>query len=604
MRGWSFGLSVLVLQVGSVVVGPLALGSCASRPAAPEPAAAPTPPAPVELPAFPAVDAPEDVMLWARLAAPARDLPVLAAFGMMPEDVAGGLAHPKKSIELLLGPELAGAVDLDAPVDVLFPDREREQEWTLGFTAHPEAPTRNTDLDLTRIGAERWRIGAPGANSGLIETCELWRGAPPSGDRILCSTSAQRLASDAPFLMGTAPRHASTASLRIAIPGPGYRHGLRQVMRGIEEDAADSTEAMGTRLVADTVAEHDGIALDLTFGETAVEVGLEVGFSSSQTPFNTWLAGETTGPGVLPGFWKLPASADLAFSKGRIGGRALRGSATPMLEDLLRLSVEDLEVSVADREEIERAIVALAPTGGAFSFATGRAPDERARWYLVGIEQDATEYTAAVRELVRQAKREFPVRKGATKDDAPPEPTLTEISLVSESPASLPQGSLHLLLGERAHPDAVASADDVSHEPATDSHVHVFVVPDAQRVWLAWAADDATALARARGVLRGDHRTLHAVQELADRSERAEVGIGFTTLRGVIGLTADDHAPRIAALPNRGATPIPLWFQRRTEGAGDSRGITLRLAGSLHPDVVMDAMAWMLLAFGADEVSE
>jgi len=55
-----------------------------------------------------------------------------------------------------------------------------------------------------------------------------------------------------------------------------------------------------------------------------------------------------------------------------------------------------------------------------------------------------------------------------------------------------------------------------------------------------------------------------------------------------------------AALPHRGVTPIPLWFERRA--AADAAGtVTVRLAGKLHPDVMMDGMAWLLLAFSSDE---
>ncbi len=593
MRGWSFGLSVLTLCAGTIGCNRVGAPADAVPPPSERAAAAPAPPV---------VDAPADVVLWARMVAPGRDLPVLGAFGFFPDDVSAALTAPHTSLQVLVGPELASAIDLDAPVDFLLAEKDEPEDWTIAFTAHPDVHAEGSELELVQVAAQRWRIELPAAAARAFQVCELWGGGPPSGPRVLCSTGPARLASDAPFLMGTAPRHPTTGSLRLAIPGPGYRQGLQQVMDKIIAEGADEAEAYGTQLVANTVREHDGIAVDVTLG-SEVEIGLEIAFTTAQAPLNAWLASEPVGAGVLSGFWKLPADAELALSKGKVDGQQLRATAGPLLREVLDESFEDMVLSDGDQEAIEQAVLGIVPTGGGFSFATGRTAEAGARWYLLGVEENGTEYAEAVQEFVRQGQRRFdvlPKEPGSTESS--PNELSTEVSLVDDSPPGLPPGSLHVLFSERPKPSAAAAATTT---PPVDGDLHVFVVPDEPQVWLSWATDEEVARAQVRRIVEAQPQgSLRAVPALTHAADRATTGIGFTTLRGLMGLAVGQPAAQLhalpAALPHQGRTPIPLWFERRVPG--DASGtVTVRLAGQLHPDVMMDGMAWLLLALSSAE---
>lgn len=591
MRGWSFGLSVLTLCCGTF--------GCA-RSGAPADTAPLATESPGETVTYPVVDAPADVVLWARMVSPGQDLPVLAAFGFFPDDVGDALTAPHAALEILVGAELARLVDLNAPVDFLLPQQKAPKAWTIAFTAHRDVLQQSSELELVPLDARRWQI--PSSAFKAFQVCELWDGAAPSGPRVLCSTGEARLAADAPFLMGTAPRHPTTGSLRLAIPGPGYRSELQKVMDEIIARGGDEGEIYGTQLVASTVREHDGIAVDVTLGSD-VEIGLEIGFTAAQAPLNAWLASEPTGAGVLPGFWKLPMDAELALSKGKVDGQKLRATAGVLLREILHQSLADLVVSDADQGAIESAVLRVAPTGGGFSFATGRIAETGSRWFLLGVEESGTEYAEAVRELVRQGQRRFPPKDtGAATNTA--DERFTDLSLVDESPAGLPEGSLHLLLTDEPRPAAGAAVAQTVAKKAAGG-VHVFVVPDEPQVWLSWATDEQTALSQVRRVAQAQPQgSLREVPVLTRAAERATSGIGFTTLRGLMGLAGGPSAAasraQPAALPHRGVTPIPLWFERRA--AADAAGtVTVRLAGKLHPDVMMDGMAWLLLAFSSDE---
>jgi hypothetical protein len=154
--------------------------------------------------------------------------------------------------------------------------------------------------------------------------------------------------------------------------------------------------------------------------------------------------------------------------------------------------------------------------------------------------------------------------------------------------ATLPAGSVHYVVEIFAPGDSMlmpppAPGDKAKKPPPRPKPlaVHVLVVPDGQRSWLALGGDDALCAARVAASMGGSGTTLGSRSDLASIKQNTSVGgAGFLTLRGLAETAAiasllDGESPSEVAsayedsllLPHQALTPLPFSM---TPGAGQA----------------------------------
>ena len=649
MKAWWFGFS-----------GALAVSGCggptpATSPAASQAAAHDEPLRLDEARAFPPSPIPADAGVWIHAQAPGRDLPVFSAFGIGDPKVVAVLQNPGLVVGAFFGQAMERCIDLDKPVDVLYPPEEDPKTWSVAFT--PVDAEHLGELRLSPRAPARWTIELPSEGRQPVQAhCELWHGAEPAGYRIVCADSVERVESHGRFYLGNPRQRASTASLRLEVPASVYRDDMKQAMKVPDEGSrADRAGAeLGQRLMSEMLAEHRAVALELNLQPRAVEVALELNFTSPRTPVALWWAGSNTAPaGLTSAFWALPGDVDLALYKSGADAAAIRDAVAAPFSEFMTFVLEEYEVTPAQRREIENAFRGIVPRGGAYSFASGHRrinlesmltdtksskakqaaaalaslKTELAGWTVIGFDEPPEAYLAAVREFVRVAQIDLPKRKkqagsatgtgsgtGAAAtddDDEKKDPDWVKFKL-GPAPTRLPKGTLHVIQEVRPNPHYEAPAD--GSRPAPIPHdVHYIFVPDGQRTWVSIAQHRTIAWERALRVLQPkSDEVLAARPELAAFKAAPPSALGIVTIAGLLGLgmqsdselerTKMKHALEVLkSLPRKGEAAIPIWMERKeTLGDDGKPEVASRLLARLSPEAVSEVVQWLVNGSGTE----
>lgn len=553
--------------------------------------------------------------LWLRVASPLRDLPILAQLLPVEENVELLLSNPERSMLILAGDRVADAVDLSRSLDVMAGSGPADRgKFVFAFAARPEA---RDQLSLKRVARGRHSIEEPAGR--LFTACELWELPPPTGGRILCSGSRVALRELGPDLIFYSTRRTSSA-FRVELAGRAYRGVLEHTLA--EQNAKDASlpasersgAALGRKWMA-TVLGGERLGFDVTLADRSIELSIDVGFRSVQSPLFASFLAAASSPRPLPAAYAaLPADSQMrgAFSGlDAATGRALRDD---LVKEMLVAVDEETQIPPAQRDEVERALLGVFPERLRGVFAVGQdleaarkllaVPDQRADaskeleqamggWTLIGVEAEPSAYLAAVQEFVKVANYRFPDKPAANQRRRS---TLKQ----RPRPKGLPAGSLHLVDEVRPNPAYKPAGPDA--RPALRPYDrHIVVLPDATTVWFVAARKEADALARAKQLL------VKPAAAIAPPDANGAVMLGELSLAGVVAQGLDVETPaqrdearetlrRLSGLPAGGRTDIPLALRVVAEPAAGKQAYELRVVGRLSPEVVTD---WFRFALSA-----
>jgi hypothetical protein len=338
----------------------------------------------------------------------------------------------------------------------------------------------------------------------------------------------------------------------------------------------------------DSLAGLDRMSLDLTLeGAPELRVGWHV---SGEDPASVaWLNAPVLPP--PPGFFALPADSEMAIF-GHAPPAADQGPIKKLFLDAVGEKNSDCPAtSAAERADIEK----LFFTGGSFVGAVGfdrarvesaaealtKAPADKKKlaaardavkaWGIFGVEEPAARWAEG---LLALQKRECP-KKGKPKNQ------ITVNKKLSPR-LGLPAGTVEITKVTPSSRDVLLIAPDRS--TATE------------RTWITVAHDEATAVARLKGVLAGPS-ALGARPGVASLREPASAG-AFVTASGLALAFADETTDaqivaeaqavlRARDLATGGRTPIVLRMASThdTKGKGGETSVRISLDAAALGDV-------------------
>src|SRR6478736_292553 len=602
--------------------------------------------------------APDSVVIWLRVPAPGRDIPLLATLLGV-----GEMFDPNEVLSNRLGPALSRTVDLSKPVDLTTSGLDDGVRILLAagiFDANTFLSQVSDEFQLVHKSQGRWQLVPKAKASGERLSCEVWHGAEPIGARLLCATDAALIAQQGEFLMAAARSSVNHSNFHAELPGKAAQNLLRKTAAeqeqkhasaGDEDAGSRAGRAMGERWIADWVRDSSGFSWDLTLRRDSVELSQEISFSRADSLLSTSLSGRAGAVKPVPeAFWQLPNDSDGALYWEGAEPEAMRRQGVSLIHEMRVAfdSDDEYENPPAKLDEMERILGRVALRGGAIELAYGRDLNQAARvlneaaerasqrgpksgsadpalkkaqaqlggWGLIGIEDDARGYLQALRDALKLEadKTHYPLKKGA-KASAPSATHNYFAQVPVPASAGLPADALHLVI--RSEPNAKYVASKAKPPAPAPSVYHLIAVADsAQHLWMVLACDEALALTRLRAVLSPEPaKTPGSSDELRQMAKQPVAGLGFATLAALngFGLSADSKADVLSSrnalkqlwgLPKHGATRMPLWITRVQAGANAGQR---RLADNtrLNPDAIADLLAVFMAqpetAVGASE---
>jgi hypothetical protein len=405
--------------------------------------------------------------MWLRVKSPATALPRILKIAKDPW--LRGFADIRAIAGLLLGHELTGLIDFDAPMDVLM--RRRSEDSGIVVAGHfvNDAGFRpdKLGLELLPVSPGRWQI-RPSHYAGTLR-CELWHAPAPIGYRILCGDAADELARAASFLLGRLARQPLTSDARAVSSDYPLADRFRDRTGGAQK--VDSNEKSAQNDPAEdfvpSFAKAESIAFDLNFLEQDIELGVELSFLAPDTSaaFRSWLGA----PQPLPRqFWQVLdfAPVTVAFTgTDEHTAQQLLDDEAGLLRPLLELD-DAAGVTPALRDRVLQAMGGLIPERLRFTVSSGGSgsvvrtasnsaalaakrtatPLRGARWLLLGLAGAGERYQAGLDVLfdASQAKSATKASSGAS--------TKPSFVRIRERPAGLPAESTLFRVGSGNDP--------------------------------------------------------------------------------------------------------------------------------------------------------
>ncbi|WP_437743641.1 hypothetical protein WMF39_00740 [Sorangium sp. So ce1504] len=518
-----------------------------------------------------------------------------------------GSTDPTKMLEPAVGPDLAGIVDLDRPLDVAF----------LGTTGdHAVASLSVAEQEVPRL-ADRFVLKEIEEHPGLLRVerardadpdeeappwaCAFDPGERRDGARLLCGTDMGDIEAAAAYLVQVVARKPLDADARIELSERTLRQAVEEASAAGDADEDDGRAgALGEELAAGFLRDIERLNVDLTWGRADVEVGLTLRFASRRSPLTlAFVPAAAQDAAPPPAFFRLPADTAVAFhTQG-----ASRAELAPLRASVFKALRDDMIDDGYDEARLDQVLDRLgklAFTGGPLVVGAGAngAAAEKALaayqrdkgapragkaarlalqgWVLASVEEPAQTWISGVKELLQRGdeldkfKRSAP-KDGARKDDEDEQNTTHAFV---RAPATLPAGTLHVELRSRPLTKGAPPAHTT----------HLYVVPAGQRTWLGISEDDAALVARLRVAVDPgrDEGTLGAAPDMDVLRRRGTLAGGLFSLAGLALLSANGDTPEaldeaakdlaaLAALPARGGVATPLAVTSEVLGSGAAR---------------------------------
>jgi hypothetical protein len=610
-------------------IATVTLGACGSPPpaAAPTPAAVAAPSQPVAAPAdLSQVDEPKDLLVVARMNKPSESLK--AVFGW------AGMDAPQSEdvTELVAGERIGALVDLEQPID-----------FAVTMTMHGASPkplgaisAAVKSMDDAKQVLSKYKL-TPGSNGsfkieglgkvagdadddggGDDRSCALVPAFGAATTRIVCGDSDASLEALTPYLARTMPRTTFPSDVHVEVrlaPVQPFVEKQKKLlpiflgpMLGMHKSGnsgIDDAVKAGFGDLADLALDANKISLDAMVADAQGTLTMTAGFRSSTSLLARLAVAHPERAAAPPAaFWKLPGDADFTFFNGGIDATdfasprdhlvAMVGSGLQKdgLGDADRKPLVDAATHTLDLfsspivfgkgvdvAAAEKALAAVRATkdDGAKEEAERVAAEAVAGWTLLGVEQPAAKVVSVAKEWPAAWSRAGVQKWLKTQVDGAAPPSIANAPM----PKTLPKEGAHLAITVH-RPHHADPKNKKAKAPSTKPMVlHLLVVPDGTRTWLAFAADEALAEAKIKEVLGG--QPLAQKPGLASMHDARMNAGGFASVRGVIeGITFGwALAPRWSALhhdvfdglasgPDGGATPIPFTFAARA-GQGDDK---------------------------------
>jgi hypothetical protein len=479
-------------------------------------------------------------------------------------------------------------------------------------------------------------------------TCEL---APAFGDapvRLVCGFTPKALAELGPWLTRTATRGPSTGDLHVDVHMKPLQPTIADQKRLIGmilgsviggrlglSSLRNLAVALGSDL-ADFAGDLDGLSADVTLGDAGAQAAVTLKLSGSTSVLARIATGHPDRSGPAPAaFWQLPGDADIAmFNRGLDEAELAKGR--DLVLGAVGGALGESGVKDADRKAIVAALAklvspaamvygsgidaeavrkALATEKGLTIQSEPTEKEEAKRqtveaflgWRVIELEEPSTRMTAGLKELAAAIGRPSvgAAYREKLKDAVPP----ALRSLPVPRTAGLPTGAQHFVLElhtlERKAPAPRPGKPPPPAKkplgPLKPLLVHLFVVPDGHRTWLAVGGDETVTASRLAMTLGpgGDKLAAHAA--LAPLKDASIGAGGFFTARGLPeaaqqvplvlnGATwvAKESFDEAAQMPHQGLTPI-LFSSTAQSGAP---GMVARV--TLPKEAIEDAVATVL----------
>jgi hypothetical protein len=486
-------------------------------------------------------------------------------------------------------------------------------------------------------------------------TCEL---APAAGDapvRMVCAWSPRALTELAPWLTRTASRAPSSGDLHVEVHMAPLQPTIAEQKRLLGmvvgsllgsrmgmSSARELALAFGTDM-ADLAADLDGATLDVTLGDVGAQAALTLKLSGHSSAIGRVLTGRADRSGPAPAaFWQLPADADFAMFNRGIEEAEL-SKARALLLQLAGDLLADAGVKDPERKTIVDALGKLVTSSPVVygsgldetavrrtlaaekAISPGADPSERHEamrqsleallgWRIAEVDEPPARIAGAIKELSAAIGR--PSVAAAFKSKDVPLPSLRAVPVARGT--GLPAAAQHYVLelhpterklAHAAHaaqvaPPARPAPPKKPVAPARPVQVHLYVVPQGDRTWIALGGDDVVTSARLATALASSGDKLSARGDLASLRD-AKVGAGgFFTARGVpegatqLALLFNPIAARdpweafeeAAQMPHRGV--VPIVFSLTAEAGAGAPTPTLRL--QVPRDAIEDVVTAIL----------
>jgi len=561
---------------------------------------------------------------------------------------------PESLIGLAIGAPVGAVVDLDQPIDLAVsdvdtPERSPQIAGAVGLTdpvAARELLEKYYKIAQTSPGVLRLEPRDDAPDGASPRPCVLAPASSPDATgsrttRLVCGERADAVRHLGPYLTRTMTRLASHDDLRVEVfvrelhaPKSGKKELTPGGWAAVDAGAGtgDPTDKLFGELTDKLTDDVGSVVLEASSDGAAVDVRLSTRFVDTASPLTRALVGAGTPSAPTPAaFERLPRDASFAWY-----GRG----ATPSDLAPLRASLFDsLRTWLADDGYAPGAIATqlapferLALTGGPWVVASGLRLDaaraaldayadagkttEAARakaraamqgWVIGAVEEPSQGWIDGVRELV---KNDAVKATGKPRRKRDPTKESTRLVLAPVPPAlQLPAGTLHVEAHVTQNPEwtlAQKKASTSVRDPVIPHTMHLFLVPDGARTWLAASEDAALAAREVRGSLAGagDAGTLRARRDLDALRATPASTAGFVSVASLATMLQSDwsddglHKAReallgLAALTEQGMTPVPVALAA-THAVGGAGGdvrlrfvfpirVGLEVAASPHP---------------------
>jgi hypothetical protein len=503
----------------------------------------------------------------------------------------GGIgADLETMVQVLVGADMAGLVDLDRPADVALFDGADER-IALSMHLRPGAAARlRKSFALKERGGGGLLYVTGDREVGPVDPATqacAFDVEDEDDPLVACAADEDLLEQAAPYFLRVLARVKSEDDISAQLDFAK----LRPLLDDDDDDAPpkNRAEAEGSALGEGLIADLGLVGLAGSWGRNELTAEFSLGFAERRSPLTLAMTGRPRPDAPPPSsFLRLPRDAGLAFY-----AQGLTAADLDPLRDVavraLRADMLDEGYDAAKLEDFLGRLASLFLAGSPFALAAGvdRAGAEHALaawdhdrktpktreaafrslrgWMVAGIEGDA--WSRGLADIVRLSNELDQLKNGgkkpaggaAVKGSSTDDDEQTE-GVIAAAPKDLPKGALHVEM--RARP----LAKDV--RPAHTSHL--YVVPDGARTWIGLGEDEAAMIARLKAAISGEPaRTVAGMPELSDALVQGAMAGGYFTLAGAELLFTDDqrdaHLPaalstlnQLGALPMRGDTVLPF----------------------------------------------
>lgn len=547
--------------------------------------------------------APDDLALLVRVNDPeqlAREV-----VSILPPSAAAAASSldPAQLLTLLLGRRLGGMVDVAQPIDIASVGSS-DPAFVVSMAVKQEAETKLGEGLVLRDEGGLLHIAKPDdalGGSERMSACAFTPAAGRAPTRLVCATDERALTTTAAYLARNVAAEPFEADARLTLPGKILREKQDATAKAIGQ--ATASLRLGTALVESFLEEIDRIDGDLRFAGGGIEIGLDLRLSARESTVARVLVPRSKPTPPPRAFYRLPADSIIALHTTGALAEDIAPLRKALADDIERTLVHDgyrAEKTRALRERLESLLLTGGPLVLAAGVAGGRdgadralaaldgshaSPTDDARaeaqarsallpWLMMEVEEPASQWSQALRDIVRRAEDADRTRTPGSKSSTPRDPDGDHVDLrigTLDPTLKLPKDTLHLevLLVPRTKGKRLARK------------AHLFVVPKGSATWLGYCEDGAAIASRLRLALDDatEAGTLAKSVEATSLRTRPAIGAGLVAFAGLGYLaakttTADElryagrSASRAAGASGGRGTETVTWTASANAAAG------------------------------------